>query len=239
MNRWFAAFIGAVVGIAGILGFVGTAVAKNAAPAGIDGLAGIDVLIDAGHGGIDGGTLYGDLTEKQINLAVALNLFERLRQSGLRVALNRSKDYALSDDNRWLNSRSRHLRDLAQRKLVIDALKPRITVSLHANWSARPDRRGPSVLYQTGNPTSALAASLIQAQLNGLYGTRTRSHAGKTFYLLNRPTSPAVIVEMGYISNPADRAMMTEPAGQNKIAEAIRSAILQYLFISDLCRWPN
>lgn len=190
----------------------------------------VDVLIDVGHGGIDGGTSHGELLEKQINLAIGKKLYDRLRKTGICVALNRTHDYAPSDDNNWLNTRSRHLRDLAQRKLLIDTLRPKLTVSLHANWSKQPSSRGPGVLYQFNQP-SYIAARLLANRLNQLYGTSEVPYIGDTFYLLNRSRTPAVIVEMGFISNPSDRQMLTEADGQNKIAEAIASAILDYLLL--------
>ncbi|PYI52198.1 N-acetylmuramoyl-L-alanine amidase family protein [Paenibacillus flagellatus] len=193
-------------------------------------ISGVDVLIDVGHGGVDGGTSYGDLLEKDINLAMGLRLYDRLREAGIRTALNRAKDYAPSDDNEWLGTRSRHLRDLAQRKLLIEALKPKLTVSLHINWAAKPSQRGPGVLYQFNQP-SYIAAHLFADRLNALYGTSSLPYAGKTFYLLKRSPTPAVIVEMGYISNPADRAMLTGRDGQTQITEALASAIFDYLHV--------
>ncbi|WP_240041152.1 N-acetylmuramoyl-L-alanine amidase family protein [Paenibacillus ginsengarvi] len=195
-------------------------------------MSAVDVLIDVGHGGIDGGTSYGDLLEKDINLAVGKKLYDRLRQTGLCIALNRTHDYAPSDDNDWLKSRSRHLRDLAQRKLLIDVLQPKLTVSLHTNWSKHKAARGPGFLYQSAMP-SYIAAHLLANRLNGLYGTNTAPYVGKTFYLLKRTNSPTVIVEMGYISNGSDRNMLTSPEGQKQITEAIASAILDYLIVYD------
>lgn len=190
----------------------------------------VDVLIDVGHGGIDGGTSYGDLLEKNLNLAVGLRLYEHLCALGVRAALNRTADYAPSDDNTWLGSRSRHHRDLAQRKLLIDALQPKLTISLHTNWANHTSIRGPGILYQA-NPPSFIAARLLAARLNRLYGTSSIPYVGKTFYLLNHPKPPVVIVEMGYISNPADRAMLTQSSGQQQITEAIASAVIDYLLV--------
>lgn len=208
-----------------VLLLAGAGAQANQAPFGS-----VDVLIDVGHGGVDGGTSHGSLLEKHINLAIALKLYDKLLGSGYRVALNRSKDYALSDDNKWLGSKSRHIRDLAQRKLLVDALKPKLTVSLHTNWSPSTRNSGPSVLYQK-NESSRLAGQLLSDRLNRLYGTSAPPFLGKTFYLLNKTKTPAVIVEMGYISNPRDRAMLTEEDGQKQIAEAIASALVQYISV--------
>lgn len=191
--------------------------------------AGIDVLIDVGHGGIDGGTSYGDLLEKNMNLQMGRQLYEALQRMGISAALNRASDMAPSDDNRWHRTHSRHLRDLSQRKLVIESLRPKLTVSLHVNWSDNSHASGPGALHQ-GNAPSRLAARLFTARLDGVYGSKTVPTYGKTFFLLKHAPTPTIIVEMGYISNTGDRSLLTTPAGQKKLAEAMAAAAAEYLF---------
>lgn len=189
------------------------------------------ILIDVGHGGIDGGTSFQDIIEKDINLSVAKKVFLLLRSKGYEAAMNRSGDYALSDDNHWLNNSSRHKRDLAQRKELSRTVPTKIVVSLHVNWGKRPQNRGPLVLYQNEG-RSFLLANVIQQQLNPLYGTRLQPVYGKPYYLLNYVKDPAVIVEMGFISNAEDRAMLCNPRKQLAIAEAIVAGIIGYLTVT-------
>ncbi|QWU13217.1 N-acetylmuramoyl-L-alanine amidase [Paenibacillus sophorae] len=186
------------------------------------------VLIDAGHGGIDGGTSHGDILEKDLTLAISRKLFLLLRADGFDAVLNRFGDYAPSEENRWLQSRSRHMRDLAQRKELAETLPAAVVVSVHINWAPSPSKHGPIVLYrQEGR--SFMLAKAIQDQLNVLYGVKLDSHPGKPFYLLNKITAPTVIVEAGFISSPVDRAMLTTSKGQEKIAEAVSNGIAAYL----------
>lgn len=190
------------------------------------------ILIDAGHGGIDGGTSYEQYLEKDINLEIGRRLYVVLRSHGYRAILNRTGDYALSDDNRWLQSRSRHLRDLAQRKELSEQLPASVVVSLHVNWGRNPAKRGPLVLHQNEGRSAMLAAS-IQRSLERFYQldiSRT-PELGKPFYLLNHVDCPAVIVEMGFLSNAEDRAMLTTRRGQQKIAEALYRGIAEYLTV--------
>lgn len=186
------------------------------------------VLIDAGHGGIDGGTSYGELLEKDITLALSKRLFLLLRSDGFHAVLNRTGDYALSDENRWLRSRSRHIRDLAQRKELAETLPATAVVSIHINWARSSSQSGPVVLYREEGQSYLLARS-IQDQLNRLYGTQTLPKPGKPFYLLNKITAPTVIVEAGFISSPSDRARLTSPEGQENIAEAIAEGVAAFL----------
>ncbi|MGE5701188.1 MAG: N-acetylmuramoyl-L-alanine amidase family protein [Clostridia bacterium] len=191
----------------------------------------IEIMIDAGHGGIDGGTSYGDTLEKTINLEVALKLYKLLNEDGYQVILNRTGDYALSDENEWLRHPSRHIRDLAQRKQLAAEVDPQLLISLHVNWSSNPTQSGPVVLYQKSG-LSYLLATVIQQRLNHLYGSKESPRKGKTFYLLNKTSMPTVIVEMGFLSNPHDRAKLTTPKGQEQLARAIGEAVKDYVILT-------
>jgi len=190
-----------------------------------------DVFIDAGHGGLDGGTAMGNLLEKNINLQMGMLLYEHLSALGLHVVLDRMGDYALSDENQWLNIHSRHKRDLAQRKEIANQLHPRLLISLHANWSANKRVSGPLVLYQK-NPDSLLLAQLLLKHMNPLFTSERAPNPpiyGKKFYLLNHSKVPSVILEMGYISNAADCKRLTEQTGQTQLIKAISDAVQEYL----------
>lgn len=185
------------------------------------------IIIDAGHGGIDGGTSHHGVLEKEINLQIARKLYLLLRSSGYAAVLNRDGDYALSEHNHWLKS-SRHRKDLAQRKSLTEELPTVLVVSLHTNWSKRSDRQGPIVLYQHEGH-SYLLADCIQQALNQLHGTSRLSVSGKPFYLLNQIKQPAVIVETGFLSNEQDRRLLQSTTGQKAIADSIADGITHYL----------
>lgn len=187
----------------------------------------VDVLIDVGHGGIDSGTFYQDIYEKEINLQVGKLLYELMRKKGYQVVLNRDGDYALSDDNTWLKNPSRHKRDLAQRRHLAKVISPQVMVSLHVNHSDNPRKSGALVLYQKNNQ-SYLLAKLLQEELNNVYQAKTVPQHGRTYYLLRHSICPTVIVEMGFISNPRDRKWLTDPKQQMVIASAIEAAISEY-----------
>lgn len=189
------------------------------------------VLIDAGHGGIDGGTHYGDTLEKDINLAISRKLYLLLRSKGVVAILNRTDDYALSDDNRWHMTRSRHRRDLSQRGSLPDTINASLFVSIHANWSPSGNKRGPLVLHQNDG-RSMLLASFIQHHLNEQQHTTRLPQLVGQYYLLNKLQIPAVIVETAFLSDPDDRKMLTSAAGQTRIAGAIAGGIVAYLTLS-------
>ncbi|WP_258365683.1 N-acetylmuramoyl-L-alanine amidase family protein [Aneurinibacillus soli] len=190
----------------------------------------VDILIDAGHGGIDGGAYYKTTLEKDVTLTIARLLYNQLSAKGYTVVLNRTGDYALSDDNSWLNTRSRHQKDLAQRKHLMKSLSPKITISLHANISSNPNHHGPLVLYQKNNQ-SFMLADVMQHTLNNLYKRVELPRPGQNLYLLNHSICPTVLVEIGFISNPVDRERMTDPLQQKQIVSAISSAVDHYFFM--------
>jgi N-acetylmuramoyl-L-alanine amidase len=189
------------------------------------------VLIDAGHGGIDGGAAAGPTLEKDINLAIAQKLYLLLNSQGIPAVLNRTGDYALSDDNRWHISRSRHKRDLSQRRQLTDEIETTMLVSLHVNWTKDRSKHGPLVLHQSSGE-SALLAFCIQDTLNRQQQTAFYPREGKPFYLLRKVDQPSVIVEMGFISHEGDRTMLTNPREQLRVAAAIASGIRQYKWIT-------
>lgn len=185
------------------------------------------VILDVGHGGIDGGASYGDVLEKDINLAVAKKLYAQLSKQGITVVMNRTSDYALSEENRWSTGRSRHGKDLSHRRQLTEEINSGLLISLHVNASRNTSSHGPVVLHQnTGE--SVMLAHFIQNELNKQHKTAFLPREGKPFYLLKRVKIPAVIVEMGFISNSNDRQMLTDPKSQEKIAEAIASGIGQF-----------
>lgn len=190
----------------------------------------IEIIIDAGHGGVDGGTSYQGILEKDINLQIAKLLYKELTEKGYHVLLNRTGDYALSDENKWLRSPSRHIRDLAQRRHLAKEVHPQMLISLHINWSDSKSNTGPLVLYQKNNQ-SYILADIIQHYLDQLYKTKGEPLQGKTYYLLKQSICPTVIVEMGYLSNSRDRNFLVNKKTQRQIAQTIQEAVSEYMLI--------
>ncbi|GAA4703136.1 N-acetylmuramoyl-L-alanine amidase family protein [Brevibacillus fulvus] len=215
--------------LTGVLVFLACLLAAPVASA-METIPGIDVLIDAGHGGVDGGTSHQQLLEKNLNLQLGKRLYKQLSAKGYHVVLNRTGDYALSEENSWLKNPSRHLRDLAQRKHLALELNPQILISLHVNWSTDSNQRGAVVLYQKTNQSYFLA-ELLQNSLNDLYRQKEKPVKGSTYYVLNHSPFPAVIIETGFISNAQDRYWLTNSERQEEICQAIVGAIEQYFWL--------
>jgi len=192
-----------------------------------------DVIIDVGHGGVDGGTSKNGILEKDLNLAIAKKLYAKLQEQSLVVGMTRTHDYALSDDSPFDHIKSRHMKDMRQRKLIADTLNPKLFVSLHINWSKSQKVSGPIVIYQKNDKSYALA-HLVQYHLNDLYDVKKAPIKGKPYYLMKNLDMPSIIVEAGYISNPNDAKILTQESTQEEIAAAITHAISEYLLLYPL-----
>lgn len=189
------------------------------------------VVIDAGHGGEDGGAISADgLYEKDVNLAVAFALRELLEMNGIPTVMTRDEDILLYDRNVDYQGRKKVL-DLAARKTVADSYEGCLFVSIHMNAFPETQYSGVQVWYGTKDPLSPSIAADIQktALLLQPDNHRKIKAAGSNIYLLDNITSPCVLVECGFLSNPEEAALLSDPAYQQALAFMIFSGISPYL----------
>lgn len=193
-------------------------------------LAGKTVVIDAGHGGIDGGAVSkSGVIEKDINLAIVLYLRDYLQQSGAAVVLTREGDYDLaSPDTNVI--RKRKTEDLLKRVSTIQSSGAAVAVSIHMN--AIPSERwsGAQTFYYPNHQDNALLAALIQDEIKrNLANTNRLPAPKKGVYVLEAvKTIPTALVEVGFLSNPGEAQRLADPDYQRKVAAAIYQGILRY-----------
>lgn len=187
------------------------------------------ILLDAGHGGFDGGTVASDDTvEKDINLEVTTDLSVVLRLLGYRVSTTRKTDTALDDDP-TKTIRERKRADMAARLALYDTAS--LVISIHQNHFPDASCRGTQVFYSTNHPDSeVLAEKIRQATVSRLQPDNRRAcKAGsKDILLLHKTTSPAVIVECGFLSNPEERALLKSEHYRRRLALAFADGIVQF-----------
>lgn len=186
------------------------------------------IVVDAGHGGNDPGKIgVNHQLEKDLNLAIAEKLGRQLKKEGLQVTQTRTSDTSLAPENSPSTKRA----DLQQRINLIEQTNPALTVSIHQNSFSASSACGPQVFYYSDSPEGRALASCIQDSLNSaLAPPRPRVvKANSSYYLLRRSACPTVIVECGFLSNPAEAELLADPAYQKKAAAAICSGILEYL----------
>lgn len=186
----------------------------------------LTVLIDPGHGGVDGGTQdYTGVMEKEINLAVALKVRDHLRQNGLNVLMTRETDTDLSP---FIPGRTgRHRRDLLARVEKARKAGSIFLVSIHCDWSTEEERRGAVVFYNYLSPVGKELAQAIQAELNTVQKRPQKTAPGKYFIIRQRGIE-GVLVEAGFLSNHEEADLLRTPEYQEELARAIARGVLRY-----------
>ena len=189
------------------------------------------IVLDPGHGGIDGGTSFGDVLEKNINLKIGLRLKEELMKKGATVIMTRETDDSLDDH---IDNGSRHREDLNARVKIVNDNKADIFISIHVNHTKNEHKVGPIVFYNEKSEKSKYLAEYVQNNLNNLsaykkleIGTKHSATPGNYYTLINI-SSPGVIVETGFISNEIDRNLLLENEHQNEIIELIANSIITF-----------
>ena len=196
-------------------------------------LSGKVIVIDPGHGCIDGGASFDSVLEKHINLEVSLKLKSILEKEGANVVMTRTKDIALDHLNN--KSEYRHKRDLIARVDIINNSRPDIFLSLHVNAEKSSAKtRGPMVFYYYDSVKSRQLALQIQKNLEEAYikaGHRVparKANGNRSLFILKNTKPAGVIVELGFITNSGDRQLLTTEAFQKQIAKAMALAIKEY-----------
>lgn len=189
------------------------------------------VVLDAGHGGEDGGASgKSGVPEKDINLAIAQNLEQLLTASGYRVVMTRTGDAALSDEG--LDTiRERKTSDMHNRLKLIEAQGDCYFISIHQNSFPQTQYFGTQVFYSKNDGESKPLAEDIRARVVGLLqndNKRTTKPATSSIYLLWEAKVPAVLVECGFLSNAAEESKLNDPDYQKRMAFAIYSGFLDY-----------
>lgn len=193
-------------------------------------LAGTVIAIDPGHGGKDGGATSadGDVVEKEVTLAISLYLRDFLQQSGAFVLMTRETDTDLASPEADQN-RKRKSEDIRNRVKLINENEPDFLVSIHVNSIPSPRWSGAQTFYAPAFKKSEEMAYLIQDEIKRVIGHTDRV-PGKTesVFLIREVTSPAVLVEVGFVSNPEEAERLQSVEYQKAMANAIYQGILRH-----------
>lgn len=190
------------------------------------------VVIDAGHGGEDGGACtYGGLPEKTLNLLISSDLFSFLSAAGIKTVMTRTEDVMLYDKNSDYKGHKKSM-DLAERLKIARNTNEGILVSIHMNAFPEPEYGGLQVYYSVNSEGSSKLASAVQNINRDLLdpdnGRKTKA-SGKNIYLLDRYEGTGILIECGFLSNPIDKACLNNESYRKKLAAVIFFSIVQYL----------
>ena len=169
------------------------------------------IMVDPGHGGRDSGTYYGKILEKDINLEISKVLEEELTKNGAIVYMTRKRDIDLSS----IYDSAKKRGDLYRRLLMIKEKKSDLYISIHINWYQNTSMKGAEVLYNSINKNNEkLARSIMKEFKTDLESTRTIKTTD--LYMYRNTTTPGVLIECGYLSNPVERNLLRDKSINKK-----------------------
>ncbi len=169
------------------------------------------VVIDPGHGGTDYGAIRNGINEKEINLDVAKRVQSILERKGYKVYMTRTNDTYVSLEDRCKFTESVH---------------PGLFVSIHVNSCMGTEPKGIETHYYHDN--SIELANTIHSKMIHAIKTTNRGLFKSKFYVINHTTAPAVLLEIGFISNDGERAELVTSRRQQATAQAIAEGIIEY-----------
>ena len=182
------------------------------------------IYIDPGHGGADSGAYYRNIKESDVNLEISTKLMNGLKKEGATVYLTRYGDYDLSVGKAWNRKRS----DLSRRANIINNSNCDLYLSIHLNADDSGLLSGAEVYYDTINPDNKHIASIFQEEFNKNLNSSRHYKENNTKYLQRRISRPGVLLEVGFLSNASERALLTSDVYQNKLINVIKGGIYRY-----------
>jgi len=193
-------------------------------------LSGKTIAIDAGHGGMDGGAVSKQgAIEKDLNLAIALQLRDYLQQAGAIVIMTREGDHDLAQEGTQKISK-RKTEDLLQRVKLVKESKASMFISIHMNSIPSPKWYGAQTFFYPSHADNPVLAALIQDEIKrNLENTQRLAAKKQDVYVLKALDSiPATLVEVGFLSNPGEAERLVDADYQRKVAASIYQGILRY-----------
>lgn len=172
------------------------------------------IFIDAGHGGKDPGAVNGDIYEKDIALQIALKLNTALKNNGFETAMSRATDVFIP---------------LSERAKKANNFNADIFISLHLNSSTNSNAEGIEFLVYENKGVNNKLASNIQNELIKIKGIVNRGiKERKDLAVLNSTRMPAILIEVGFISNNRELTLLRNDIYQNQIVQAINNGICNF-----------
>ena len=200
-------------------------------------LGDMKIMLDAGHGGLDGGASNGDVIEKEITLAITQKVARQLTRLGAEVILTRTSDGDVLSEHapneNFPTNRERKKQDIFLRETLVQKEEPDLFITIHANAIPNSKWRGAQVFYhKEGHVNSEQLAKAIQQSIRDTMENTTREALSiKQVYLLKKVEVPAVLVETGFLSNEEEKELLATESYQDKMAFAIARGIENYIHV--------
>lgn len=187
------------------------------------------VIIDAGHGGADGGAVgLSAVSEKQLNLDIALSLRDMLTSAGIKTVMTRETDIMLTSEGGGTNKNQ----DLRARRQIVENTPNPIFISIHMNSFSAEKYSGLQVYYSKNDPKSRILAEKIQSDVRTYIqndNDREIKKATDSIYLLENLTCPAVLIECGFLTNSEECSKLNTKEYRNELAFVIFGSVCNYI----------
>lgn len=190
------------------------------------------VVIDAGHGGEDGGAIScTGIAESQINLEISIRLQDLMNLLGYRTVMIRTGDYSVYTQGQSLSQKK--VSDLKTRVQMVKETQNPLLVSIHQNYFSESRYCGAQVFYGKSSGSRTLAAQMQEVFVTALNpGSNRAEKAAQNIYLLESVDCNAVLVECGFLSNPVEERNLQDGTYQKKISCIIATSVCNFLSTS-------
>ena len=191
----------------------------------------VTVVLDAGHGGEDGGCEGNGLVEKDLTLDITFRIASLLREQGINVILTRDTDVLLYDKNSDYTGKKKY-QDVRRRLEIAQGQENPVLVSIHMNYFAQTQYSGLQVWYSKHDARSRILANLVQSNVKTELqpnNNRGIKEATSSIFLLNNATFPAVLIECGFLSNVDESRALGDENYRQKLSEIIFRSIMTYI----------
>ena len=185
------------------------------------------VIIDAGHGGVDGGAIScTGISESSINLEIALRLNDLMHLLGIQTYMIRTEDISVYTDGKSIAAKK--ISDLKERVRIINTTPNAIFISIHQNYFEDARYFGAQVFY---GKDDVLAKQLQEAFVHTLnIGSNRKAKKATGVYLMQKVNRPGALIECGFLSNHAEERFLRDPVYQKKICCIIGATVSCYIY---------
>ena len=190
------------------------------------------IIVDAGHGGIDPGSMTDDqsVKEKDVNLKITKKVKELLEASGAMVILTRNDDTSLYTEQVGKTIRQKYNENLKNRKKIIQESYADMFISIHLNKFQESKYYGAQTFYPAGKEDDKQLATYIQGELKRVVDKTNNRKIKSTndIYLIKDNEIPSTLIECGFLSNDKEAKLLNDEEYQDQIAWAIYVGIQKY-----------
>lgn len=187
------------------------------------------IIIDAGHGGVDGGaTSCTGILESSLNLTIAVKLNDLMNFMGYKTKMIRDSDISVYTEGETIAAKK--VSDLKNRVKIVNDTPNSLLISIHQNYFDQNQYKGAQVFYSNNLNDKELAEILQNTFIQTLnLGSNRKVKNAKGIYLMENIKSPGVLIECGFLSNHQEESLLRDPDYQKKICCVIVSSVSLFL----------